>query len=153
MEMDAFAADFDSVFGWYSARGLPAPPFDSWIASEADLIRAQTELRVRLPEKYKQFMTTYGGGGFVNLEVIPVVAPNDRTRDLIGLNSGDHEVPGFVCAVPDGTGNHWGFVTADGVCEDQVSCYSFEFGEIEPESNDFLEFMSWHGLHAGRAGY
>ncbi|MEU8664557.1 SMI1/KNR4 family protein [Actinoplanes philippinensis] len=125
----------------------------SWIASDDDLTRVETELGVRLPEKYKQFMKVFGGGVFVHLELIPPASPNSRTGDLVDLNSGDNEVPGFVCVAPDGAGNHWGFVTVDGVCREQVSYYSFEDEEIEPEADDFLEFVSWRGLHAGREGH
>ncbi|WP_229806800.1 SMI1/KNR4 family protein [Actinoplanes lobatus] len=151
--MEAFAAEVNSVLEQHAAKGLPSPPFDSWIASDAELARVESELRVRLPEKYKQFMVTFGAGQFMYMGLIPPASPNGQTRDMVEKNSGDHEIPGFVSIAAVGTGDHWGFITEDGICSEQVSLYDFEESCFYPEADDFLEFVSWQGLHAGREGY
>ncbi|MEU4221256.1 SMI1/KNR4 family protein [Actinoplanes sp. NPDC026623] len=153
MDFDAFSAEVDGVLESRSAKGAATPPFDAWIASDGDLARVEAELRVRLPEQYRRFMRVFGAGQFLFLCLDPVVSPDDRTRGLVELNSGDFRVPGFVAVAPVATGDSWGFVTVDGVCEERVSRYCFEEEVFGFEAEDFLSFVSWQGLHAGREGY
>ncbi|GGN65087.1 hypothetical protein GCM10010112_26010 [Actinoplanes lobatus] len=149
MDFDAFVAEVEQV---RAAKGVH-PPFEAWIASDADLARVEATLRTRLPEKYKQFMKVFGAGQFMYLGFIPPVSPDGRIRGLIEKNTGEHEIPGFVAIAAVGTGDHWGFVNVDGVCSEQVYMYTFEDESLELEADDFLAFASWEGLHAGREGY
>jgi hypothetical protein len=74
--------------------------FDSWVATDEDLDRAEAELNVRLPAKYREFMRHFGGGEFLFV-------------DLLTVNRDESPAAGFVAVAPVGTGDWWGFVYPD----------------------------------------
>jgi hypothetical protein len=125
MEFDELDAQVEAV---RAERSRTDPPefqlFDLVPASDGDLARVETELQTRLPDKFKEFMRRFGGGEFAFLELLPAVSADDRVADLLATNQGDHAMPGFVAIAPVGTGDYWGFVSTDGVCEDAVSSIS-----------------------------
>jgi hypothetical protein len=82
--------------------------FDFHRAAESDIQRAEIELNVVLPKKYKEFMLRYGGGQFLFLDLLPVISPDGRSEDLIEVNQHFREL-GFVAVSPVGTGDWWGF--------------------------------------------
>jgi hypothetical protein len=150
VDFDAFLAEIDRVREARAARGQSELPSASLIVSDDDLARVEAQLQTRLPEKYKQFLRVFGGGHFAYLDLAPLISPDGRDRGLVELNAGPANKPGFVAIAPSGGGDYWGFVTVDGVCEDQVRTYSFVDGDFEFEADDFLTFASWQGLHGGR---
>ncbi|MEU8412009.1 SMI1/KNR4 family protein [Amycolatopsis japonica] len=93
-------AEFDGLVSRTQAELSEEPPegfaaFDAWRSSEEDIARAEDELDVRLPSQYKEFMLRYGGGGFLFLDLLPIVAPDRRIEDLVSVNLGSLRESGF----------------------------------------------------------
>ncbi|GAA1500271.1 hypothetical protein GCM10009827_005570 [Dactylosporangium maewongense] len=125
--------------------------FDHWRATEADLVRVQRRLGVRLPEQYRGFLLRYGAGRFLFVELLPADEGRRWVETLVGANEPvDEHGSGFVAVAPVGTGDYWGFVVRDGICEDAVSFRYHEDGAVEPAADDFLEFVAAEGLRVGR---
>lgn len=134
--------------------GKQYPPgfqlFDSWTATEADLADVEAVLQTQLPSKYKRFMQIFGGGVFSFVELLPARSPDGRSEDLISVNTGTFAVSNFVAVAPVGTGDWWGFVSADGMCSEPVSFLDHETGAVQFDAPDFYEFVSSKGLRVGR---
>jgi hypothetical protein len=120
--------------------------FDEYRASQDDLARLEVALQTRLPAKYREFMRRYGGGQFCFVDLLPVVDPSGRGEDVAAVNRSESWSTGFVAIAPVGTGDYWGFVSRDGVCDDAVSFRFHEDGSLEVAASDFLEFAARFGL-------
>jgi hypothetical protein len=149
MELEEFEVQLRAIRAARAGREYPPgfQLFDSLLASDEDLAIVETALRTRLPQKYKEFMRRFGGGAFLFLELLPARSEDGRLDDLLARNKGDFAVPNFVAVAPVGTGDWWGFVTSDGVCEEQVYFWDHEDGHVEPDCPDFLDFAARHGFH------
>jgi antitoxin YobK len=139
-EFDVLVEDARAV---QAGRGLPGEIrfFDSWRASEADIERAESELTVRLPQKYKEFMRRYGGGMFLYVDLLPIVTPDGRTEDLLEVNGGEFDPAHFVAVAPVGTGDWWGFMVVNG-----IYMLFHDDGSATKFADDFLEFVARQGL-------
>jgi len=148
VEFEEFEAILRDVRAAEAGRTLPEgfQLFDSWRASDADIERAESELGVQLPEKYKVFMQRHGGGVFQFMELLPMVSPDGRSEDLIEVNLDQFRAAGFISVSPVGTGDWWGFSVSDGVCRDVVDIWMHEDGRITRYASDFLEFVARQGL-------
>lgn len=115
--------------------------FDLITASDADFAEAEAVLGVSLPVKYREFMSQIGGGSFPFLDLLPVVARDGLTDDLVAANSGAWRVPGFVAVAPAGTGDWWAFPVKDGSCEESVV-----FGITRTAEWSSRRLISWNSL-------
>jgi hypothetical protein len=151
VEFEEFEALLRDVRAAQAGRTLPEgfQLFDSWRASDADIDRAESELEVRLPEKYKLFMRRHGGGVFQFVELLPVVSPDARSEDLMEVNHNQFRALDFIAVSPVGTGDWWGFSISEGVCADAVDFWGHEDGQITGFASDFLEFVARQGLRMG----
>jgi hypothetical protein len=57
---------------------------DGHIATPEVIALVESHMGVVLPDKYRIFMTRYGGGRFGFVELLPVVAPDKAWRCLFG---------------------------------------------------------------------
>jgi hypothetical protein len=151
VEFEEFEALLRGVRAAQAGRALPEgfQLFDSWRASDADIERAESELEVRFPEKYKIFMRRYGGGVFQFVELLPVVSSDGRSEDLIEVNRNQFRALDFIAVSPVGTGDWWWFSVSEGVCGDAVDFWEHEGGRITSFASDFLEFVARQGLRMG----
>ncbi|MFE6611142.1 SMI1/KNR4 family protein [Amycolatopsis sp. NPDC057786] len=148
MEFD----EFDALV-LRTREGLPTQdypedffPFESWRSSEEEIERVEHELDVRLPAQYKEFMMRHGGGGFLFVDLLPVVAPGPRKEDLVSVNRGSLREAGFLAVAPVGTGDWWGFTLTGNECGEAVDFRFHEDGLREREAPGFLDFLVRHGL-------
>jgi hypothetical protein len=125
-------------------------PFDSLTASSEEISQVEEALGVGLPDSYKEFLRVVGAGSFLFLDLLPAVRQGDVDEDLVSVNTGNFKIPDFVAVAPVGTGDWWGFPVVDGRCEDRVLFWDHETGELQAESNGFLEFVAAKGLSTGR---
>lgn len=144
-------AEFDGLVSRTQAELSEEPPegfaaFDAWRSSEEDIARAEDELDVRLPSQYKEFMLRYGGGGFLFLDLLPIVAPDRRGEDLVSVNLGSLRESGFLAVAPVGTGDWWGFTLVGKECGEAVDFRFHEDGAIERQASGFLDFLVRYGL-------
>ncbi|WP_123798577.1 SMI1/KNR4 family protein [Amycolatopsis keratiniphila] len=121
-------------------------PFDSWRSSEEEIERVEQELDVRLPGQYKEFMVRHGGGAFLFVDLLPVVAPGPRAEDLVSVNRDSLRETGFLAVAPVGTGDWWGFTLTGTECDEAVDLRSHDDGLREREAPGFLDFLVRHGL-------
>lgn len=146
--------EFDALVGAVRAQRaateqLPGVKlFDFWTASDGDLSAAELMLGTRLPEQYKYFMRRYGGGQFLFIDILPVVSPDGKVDDLLTVNQDDVTDPDFIAVAPVGTGDWWGFVSKDGVCEDRVCFWDHEDGHVDDAEPGFFELLARYGLRS-----
>ncbi|WP_108990757.1 SMI1/KNR4 family protein [Streptomyces coelicoflavus] len=124
--------------------------FEGQIASESELSTAENTLGVELPEKYKQFMKRHGGGEFLFIDLLPIIASDSQEDDLLGVNSREFLSSGFIAVAPVGTGDWWGFSVVEGCCNDRVDFRDHEDGRVHSVASDFLDFLAHEGLRVGR---
>jgi hypothetical protein len=122
-------------------------PFGFRRASGDEIALAESALGVSLPLEYRQFMTTYGGGQFLFLDLLLVAAADQRLEDIIGVNRAE-AIPGFIAIAPVGTGDWWGFEVRDSGCDERVSFWYHDDGVVEAKYSGFLEFLVEVGLRA-----
>jgi hypothetical protein len=153
VEIEDFEAQLADVRSSASVAGLPPElqVFDFISASEEQLAAAEAELGARLPAKYREFMTRYGGGQFLFVDLLPAFAEGGR-EDLVSVNTANVASPAFVAVAPVGTGDWWGFQEQEGRCADQVDFWFHDDDRLEPASADFLEFLVVQGLRRSAQG-
>lgn len=118
-------------------------------ATSDEIADVERRIGTIFPDKYKVFMTRYGGGQFGFVDLIPIVAdPEEHEDDLCTVNDREFRERDFVAVAPVGTGDYWGFPVTDGRCRDEVWFRFHDAGEPELVAGDFLEFVANHGLRA-----
>ncbi|MFJ3901406.1 SMI1/KNR4 family protein [Streptomyces sp. NPDC090025] len=120
------------------------------MASEAELSEAEETLQAQLPGEYREFMKRHGGGMFLFLDLLPVVASDDQEDDLVRVNVAEFKDGNFVAVAPVGTGDWWGFSVVEGRCASQVDFWDHEDGQVQFAATGFLEFLAYEGLRVGR---
>ena len=151
MDFEEFQEALERVENQQAEQNHPegVQVFDFWRATDSDIQRAESELGVALPTKYKEFMLRYGGGQFLFLDILPVVSPDGRSEDLIEVNQDGFREFGFIAVSPVGTGDWWGFSLDASICREQVEFRGHEDGGTERAADDFLEFLVKNGLQPG----
>ncbi|WP_431967288.1 SMI1/KNR4 family protein [Actinacidiphila sp. bgisy160] len=124
--------------------------FESRRASEAELSDAEVILGTSLPAEYKEFMQRYGGGMFLFLDLLPIAAHEGPDDDLLKVYEREFKYANFVPVAPVGTGDWWGFLSAEGRCSPEVYFRDHEDGRFHLEADSFLEFMARKGLRLGK---
>ncbi|MEU8578584.1 SMI1/KNR4 family protein [Streptomyces asoensis] len=152
MEFEEFQALLSTArakrAGLSSPEGLEV--FESRRASEAELLEVEEALRVQLPFAYREFLKRHGGGMFLFLDLLPVVASDDQEDDLRKVNVAEFKNGDFFAVAPVGTGDWWGFSVIEGRCADQVDFWGHEDGQVQFAAIGFLEFLAREGLRLGR---
>ena len=114
-----------------------------------EIAYVEDRMGVILPEKYKVFMTRYGGGVFGFVDLFPLVEPETQANDGDVWTENERNFPDhdFVAVAAVGTGDYWGFPVIGGRCQEQVCCHVHDAGDDhEPVAADFLEFVAEYGL-------
>lgn len=151
MEFDEFEDVLRDAQSAYAGDRVPPglSLFDYIRASDTDINRVESELSVRLPRRYCEFMRNYGGGQFLFIDLLPVFSGGGQPEDLLAVN-GDAPWRGrFVAVAPVGTGDWWGFPVSGGICVEHVDFLFHEDGSVEESDLDFLEFLSRRALRTG----
>lgn len=115
----------------------------------AEIAQVEDRMGVIFPDKYKAFMTRYGGGAFGFVELLPIVAPDtpDEYGDVLTQNDRHFPDRDFVAVAEVGTGDYWGFPVSEGRCHEQVWFHYHDAeDDREPVAADFLAFVAEYGL-------
>ncbi len=149
-EFDALAEPLRRESAATEARyGMKA--IDGFTATAAEIAAVEAALGVTLPDRYKAFMSRYGGGLFGFVELFPVAAvAGERIDDLLTVNDLEFPDRSFVAVAPVGTGDHWCFPVTAGRCHEEVWFHFHDDPAHEPIAADFLEFVAHHGLRPAR---
>ena len=153
MDFEQFENLLADVRGGSSVTGLPPEiqVFDFLPASEEDLARVESELGVALPAIYRQFMTRYGGGEFLFLDLLPALMADGEDLLTVNMSEG-RRIRDFVAVAPVGTGDWWGFQCSDGESAEAVSFWFLDDDRFEFANADFLEFLVEKGLRLTLGG-
>jgi hypothetical protein len=119
---------------------------DGQTATAEEIAKAELDMAVAFPVRYKAFMSRFGGGVFGFVELFPIVATPDGYDDLRTANDREFPDRGFLAVAAVGTGDHWGFPVTDGRCHESVWFHFHDGGDDEPVAADFLEFMAEQAL-------
>lgn len=123
--------------------GLPS---DS-IPSEEAIAETEKVLQLPLPEQYKTFLKTYGGGCF-GFTLVYSCDPDSRHCLTKNVTAEWIRAHAFLPVVDLETGDLGGFPVENGVCGDTVGIYDHEQNTVIRQASDFLSFLSEQGLHA-----
>ncbi|GAA4227267.1 hypothetical protein GCM10022254_14540 [Actinomadura meridiana] len=90
MEFEQFEQVLQDASAGRLGRNYPAEIqiFDSRRATGSELQQVESELRVQLPSQYKEFMRRHGSGVFMFVDLLPAIASDGRSDDLIAVNKG-----------------------------------------------------------------
>jgi hypothetical protein len=107
----------------------------------------ERELGAELPEDYRWFLTTYGGGDFA----LAAIYSGDEASDLYSLrNQADPPRSDFVAVSDDGTGDLYGFPVLEGRAVDKIVVLDHETGELlDSPMGGFLDFVTWIAFESG----
>ncbi|MEV0567582.1 SMI1/KNR4 family protein [Dactylosporangium sp. NPDC050588] len=121
---------------------------DGLVSTPEVIALVEGRMGIVLPDKYKVFMTRYGGGVFGFVELFPLVEPGKPARygDVWSENEEWFPEGDFVAVAAVGTGDYWGFPVTEGRCHEQVWFHFHDQEDHEPVAADFLEFIAEKGL-------
>jgi len=103
----------------------------------------EQDLGATLPDDYRWFLSTFGGGDFAFARLYS----GDRNSDLFLLANQPKVRRDFVAVSDDGTGNLIGFPVLGGMCQERVMFLDHETESLRPsEIIGFLEFVARSGL-------
>jgi hypothetical protein len=121
---------------WFEAEREAAASLDAVAALE-------TRLSVKLPAEYVDFLTRYGAGPFAFAVVLGLQA--DTGWELI--EHARNLAADFVPASDAETGDYYGFIVKDGVCERCIAVWDHEEGRALGEQYpDFYEMLAARAL-------
>ncbi|MBD0384824.1 SMI1/KNR4 family protein [Paenibacillus sedimenti] len=91
----------------------------------------QLHLSLSLPEEYKVFIKTFGGGFFAFVNIFSVNKESNwnivEQNNRLGLKNSHN----FLAISDSGTGDFYGFEIVNGVCSPAIKVYDHEKNQVE----------------------
>ena len=113
------------------------------ILSAAEIEKFEEKIHIELPEKYKKFLSEYGGGYFGYANVYSL----DEGSDFYLLHNNDVPVDKYLRIADNGCGDYYLLLVDGKKCSEQL--YFFEHDETAvraTEYADILEYLVKEGL-------
>ena len=113
------------------------------ILSIDEIEEFEEKIHIELPEKYKKFLSEYGGGYFGYANVYSL----DEGSDFYLLHNNDVPVDKYLRIADNGCGDYYLLLVEDKKCSEQL--YFFEHDETAvcaTEYADILEYLVKEGL-------
>ena len=112
--------------------------------ADAEALRqVESDLQATLPDDYKWFLRTFGGGDFAFARIYSA----DPRSDLLVTSNQPGGGQSLVAFADDGTGNLLGFPIRGGACVDEVWVYDHEEDAVRPSIvSTFLDYVADVGL-------
>lgn len=145
MDFNQFCSHVDALKArkpiWF---GLESEP----LASESDISTAEAALGVRLPNSYRDFVRTYGGGFFAFGNVFSVAVGSDW--NIVEKNR-QTKIPAFLVVSDNGAGDYYGFSVVDQVCGERIYLWDHESPQkvAETSFDNLFDFLMVSALRAG----
>ena len=116
------------------------------MASELDLDKIEMYYGIKFPESYKMFLKKYGGGYFA-YTVVYSCDSNSNFYILERVAKDWVEKNNFFPVIDFETGDLAGFRVRDKVCENRISVFDHDVGDIVVcKECDFFEALVLYGL-------
>lgn len=113
------------------------------IPNPEDISEFEQFYRIQLPEKYTQFLLTYGGGyfGYANIYSF------DKDSHFYLLNNNPSPLQKYLSIADNGCGDYYAFCIENGKCSEAVVFYNHDDKKIyTTEFSDILEYLIKIGL-------
>lgn len=116
-------------------------------AQDYQVAKAESQLGVLLPKKYKEYVNTFGGGYFAFANIFSVTGDsecyickrNEEARNYLPKN--------YVAISDDEAGGMYGYVVREGVCGDEIFYWNHDDGSISKTAyDDLFEYLVEVGL-------
>lgn len=116
-------------------------------AKEDQILEAENQLGVKLPEKYKNFVRIFGGGYFAFTNVFSVdnngewfiVEKNHEARSYLPND--------FIAISDDESGGMYGYIVHEGVCGEEVYYWDHESNSVSAKMyDDLFDYIAAVGL-------
>lgn len=116
------------------------------VASEATLAASELALGTKLPEEYKAFVKSFGGGYFALGVVFSAGVPSKW--NIVTKNLSNRKLcKGFVVFSENGSGDLYGFKVVNGECSPEIWIYDHESGAWQLTSfANLFDFLSAKSL-------
>lgn len=111
--------------------------------SAEEIGRFENTVHIILPDKYKEFIASYGGGyfGYVNIYSL------DEDSDFYLLDHNDLPFDKYVRIADNGCGDYYVLCIENGKCLEPLFFYDHESGSvIQTEYMDIFEYLVKVGL-------
>jgi hypothetical protein len=121
----------------HSGAGDNDPPM-----TPAQLAKIELAKEIKLPEQYKEFLSTYGAGDF---GTVTVLSPDPDSQFPIWESIARSENRGCAfLGVVDIDSDFYGFLIEQGVCSNDIWCadHDFEYKIDYTEYPDFFDFLA-----------
>lgn len=113
------------------------------IPSQKDIFKFEQLYHIQLPEKYIQFLFTYGGGyfGYANIYSF------DKNSNFYLLNNNPFPLQKCLFIADNACGDYYAFCIENGKCSEAVVFYNHDDKKIyDTEFSDILEYLVKVGL-------
>lgn len=113
------------------------------ILSAEEIVQFERIAQITLPEKYKEFITRYGGGyfGYANIYSL------DSESDFYILKHNNLPLEKFIRIADNGCGDYYLFKMDKGKCLEPVYFYDHDADKVTPsEHDDVFEYLIKVGL-------
>ena len=112
-------------------------------ATASEILIAESQLGLKFPESYRQFVSKYGGGYFA-LGNLFSVSPESEWN-IVGRNPVAEKM-GFLAVSDNGVGDLYGFPVNNRICEVEIVFFDHETGLLSgskfPDLFEFLRQMA-----------
>ncbi|QXH44770.1 SMI1/KNR4 family protein [Pseudomonas xanthosomatis] len=104
-------------------------------SNDEEVIRVESNLGIQLPDEYKQFVKTYGGGYFA---FSIVYSPNPNSDFPLEKINTDNTFDTYILFSENGSGDYYGFPVSDKKCSSSIFFWDHESGQWN--GTEYLNF-------------
>ncbi|AHF07945.1 SMI1/KNR4 family protein [Desulfitobacterium metallireducens] len=101
-------------------------------SSDEDITFIETNLMLRLPKEYKEFIKEYGGGYFAFTVIFSGIKESEWFIVSKNKEAGVVTSYNFLAVSNNGAGDYYGFKVVDGICESSISVWDHEEKGVKP---------------------
>ncbi|WP_082459498.1 SMI1/KNR4 family protein [Bacillus sp. FJAT-25509] len=116
------------------------------MCTDTQIAKAEKHHSIRLPNEYKLFVKTFGGGYFAFTNIFTV---NNGEWNIIQLNNQINLINShkFIAVSDNEVGDFYGFEIENGICNPKVKYYNHEINKVvETQFEDLYQYVLKVGL-------
>lgn len=101
------------------------------VATDNQIHETEQSLSLLLPEEYKQFIKTFGGGYFAFVNIFSVSEDSEWNIVEQNYRIGLVDSHNFLAVSDIGTGDFYGFEIINGICSSAIKVYDHDSNQLE----------------------